>query len=264
VAHGSVGLAAICPALARLGHECIALPTILLSSHPGRPPFAGRIVEPETLRHMLEALDAGGQLDDVEAVLTGYMPSPAHAALAQDAVTRIRTRPAGALIVVDPIIGDDPKGLYVDRTVASAIRDQLLPVADIATPNTFELAWLSGVAVDSVASAIAAAARLAVPATLATSVPVPPHRLANVLVEPDGAHAVSVPRLEDAPHGTGDLLSALLVAARLEGRSNAEAMALAAAGVAAAVAASQGCDDLRLVASQQAWANAAPIALEPI
>ncbi len=52
-----------------------------------------------------------------------------------------------------PIIGDEPAGIYVDEAAASAVRDQLVPLADIVTPNAFELGWLSGRAISDGASA---------------------------------------------------------------------------------------------------------------
>ena len=60
---------------------------------------------------------------------------------------RASRRPTpNALVCVDPILGDAGK-LYVAEETAEAIRDQLLPLASIATPNLFELQWLSGASV---------------------------------------------------------------------------------------------------------------------
>ncbi len=50
VAHGHVGLGAIVPALNRLGHEVIALPTVLLSNHPRHKQCAGEPVAPGKAR----------------------------------------------------------------------------------------------------------------------------------------------------------------------------------------------------------------------
>jgi pyridoxine kinase len=78
VAHGHVGLSAIVPALQAMGHEVIALPTILLSNHPGHAKVAGFKVEPSVLGQMLDALEANGRLKRVDAVLTGYLPTVDH------------------------------------------------------------------------------------------------------------------------------------------------------------------------------------------
>ena len=57
VAFGSVGLAAIVPALQSLGHEVIAVPTVVLSNHPGYGPFSGERISAAMLGQILDALD---------------------------------------------------------------------------------------------------------------------------------------------------------------------------------------------------------------
>ena len=136
VACGHVGLAAIVPALQALGHDVIALPTVLLSNHPGHAHVAGARVDPDQLRRMLGALEANGWLGDIDAVLTGYLPSVEHVRFAADAVAAVTQANPRAIVLVDPILGDDPKGLYIDVTAAAAIRDTLLPAA-----TTIKLRW---------------------------------------------------------------------------------------------------------------------------
>ena len=89
VARGHVGLSAIVPACQALGHEVIALPTILLSNHPGHPHASGERIAPAALERMLDALDANSWLSDIDAVLTGYLPSAEHVQFAVEAVTRV-------------------------------------------------------------------------------------------------------------------------------------------------------------------------------
>ena len=71
VASGHVGLAAIVPALQRLGHDVIALPTVLLSNHPGQQKSAGTRIDPVVLDGILDMLDSNGRLEAIDAVLTG-------------------------------------------------------------------------------------------------------------------------------------------------------------------------------------------------
>ena len=82
VARGHVGNSAARFALNRLGHQVIALPTVMLSNHPGHSHVAGTRIEPDTLRRMLDALDKNGWLAEVDAVLTGYLPTAEHVAVA--------------------------------------------------------------------------------------------------------------------------------------------------------------------------------------
>ena len=93
---------------------------------------------------MVDAIDANGWLDGHDAFLAGYMPSAENVSLACKIADRLRRRAAVPRVVVDPILGDDPRRLYVDRDVADAVRDRLVPRADVLTPNAFELGWLTG------------------------------------------------------------------------------------------------------------------------
>jgi pyridoxine kinase len=259
VARGHVGLSAAVPVLQRLGHEVIALPTVLLSNHPGHRRAAGMEVPAEKLALMLDALDANGWLGEVDGVLSGYLPTPAHVRFAASLVDRVRRRRPEALFFCDPVLGDDPKGLYLDLPTARALCDELLAHADTATPNRFELAWLSGQPVEDARSAIEAARLLPVPVTLATSIPAPGNIIANLLISRVGAFQSLTPRHDGVPHGTGDCMAAMFAARFLEGRNGSEALATAAAGVAAVIAKSLGRDELELVASQDAWTCPPPL-----
>jgi len=264
VAFGSVGLAAIVPALHWLGHEVIDMPTVLLSNHPGYPRFAGDPVLPGQIAAMVDALEANGWLADTAAVITGYLPSPAHVTEARSAVERVRRANPGALYLCDPVFGDEPDGLYLSETTAAAIRDELLPFASLTTPNGFELSWLAGLPVGDAAEARQAAWALGVPAVLATSVPASDNRLANVLVSSDESIACYVSRRPSAPHGTGDLLAAMYLGRLLNGDAPAAALAAAASAVEASVAASHGRHELPLAAAGALWANARPLPTAPV
>ena len=260
VARGAVGLRAVVPALTRLGHETIALPTILLSSHLGHARVAGTPISPETLDAMIDALDANGWLGEAAAVITGYLPSADHVDVAASLVGRIRRHRPDVPFFCDPVLGDLPGGLYVPESVAVTVRDRLAPLATHLKPNAFELGFLSGHPADSPAEAVAAARALDLPAVLASSVPAPDGALANVLVTADGAAVSTVAREARVPHGTGDLLTALF-AGHLLGASPAslqDAAARAAAGVAEAIAASRGADEL-LLSDPTPWHAAHPL-----
>ena len=51
----------------------------------------------------------------------------------------------------------DAGGLYVPEALAAGMRDRLMPIADIATPNRYELEWLAGAKLDDLRSTMAAA-----------------------------------------------------------------------------------------------------------
>ena len=259
VARGHVGLSATRFALERLGHEVWDLPTILLSNHPGYARFAGEAVDAMAMARMLGALQDNGWLSQVDGVLTGYMPSAAHVVVAAELIGWVRSHAPEALVLCDPALGDDPKGIYIDIVAAEAIRSELLPLSDIASPNRFELEWLTGHAIANESEALVAAAVLGQPHLLATSIPGPaPDRLLNLHVGLDTASKTDVERRQKAPHGTGDLMAALFFGHVLDGRDSAQSLALATAGIEAVLAASVGADELRLVQTQIDWAAPAP------
>lgn len=260
VARGHVGNSAAVLALQRLGHEVWPLPTVILSNHPGHEKVAGTRIDPRKLSEMLDALDGNGWLGELDGVLTGYLPSAEHVAVAAEAIARLRVRRSDLLVFCDTVLGDDPDGLYIGEDAARAIRDVLVPLAGFITPNRFELSWLSGRPVRSSEEAAEAAAQLAVPHVLATSVPAADGAtLDNLLTHPGDTLLASVPRRAEAPHGTGDLLAALMLGRLLQSPGDLpRALSLAVAGVEAAIAASEGAGELQLVASQAAWADPQP------
>jgi pyridoxine kinase len=256
VAFGSVGLAVIVPALQGLGHEVIALPTVVLSSHPGYGRFAGEQIAPVNLDQIVDALDANDWLAGTDAVLTGYLPTAAHVSAAGNAIARVRAANPAAVIVCDPICGDEPDGLYLDAEVPDAMAKLLLSQCDVATPNAFELSWFAGVPVATPGDALIAARTLGVPAVLATSIPAGEDRLATLLVGESAARIGVVARRETAPHGTGDLLAALYLGHVLNGMAPEAALGRSLAAVEMSIAMSTGRDELSLTYAGAIWAQA--------
>ncbi|MCB1341215.1 MAG: pyridoxal kinase [Pseudooceanicola sp.] len=244
VASGHVGLSAGAPMVQALGHEVVQLPTVMLSNHPGFPPVSGRAVDVAQLAGMAEALEANGWLVGVDALLTGYLPSAAHVEFAAALAARLRAR-----VVVDPVLGDVPKGLYVPGEVAEAIRDRLVPRADVLTPNLFELSWLTGMPVRTLAE-VTAAARALGREVLVTSAPSGPGRI-GVLRVADRLSRWSAPMRAGVPQGTGDAFAALIAAGLPVG---------AALGhLAALVDTSLNTPHLRIAESARDWTAAPPI-----
>jgi pyridoxine kinase len=249
VARGHVGLSIIVPALQVLGHEVVALPTVILSNHPGHAHVAGTAIDPEVLHDMLNALEANGWLAGIDAILTGYLPTPGHVAFARRAVERTRaaSRSANFTYLCDPVLGDDPKGLYIDERAANAIRENLIPVANIATPNRFELSFLLRTDISS--SNCAFTYPLDVQATVATSIPsANPAETLNALIANETKTLTRVPLRANVPHGTGDLFSALFLAAHLDNKPLPDALAFATAGVDQVLAKSADRDELLITA----------------
>lgn len=246
VAHGGVGLRAALAAMTAAGVDAIALPTTILSNHPRHPQVAGSPVSIPDLENMSAALAANGAFAGIDGILTGYMPSAEHAEFARRTIDRVRAMNPGVVVMVDPIMGDDPGGLYVGPETARAIANRLAPAATVLTPNRFELAYLSGRRIETLEDALDAARSLAAPWVAVTSAPAPQGELATLLVHPGGANKILSDRRSSVPHGPGDLFAALLLIALLRKRPADAALTSAVAGVAHAIDVSGASLDLAL------------------
>ena len=264
VVFGHVGNAAIVPALQALGCEVLAMPTVLLAHHPGHGPPKGRGTPAEELAALLEGLDQVGALAGASAMLSGYLGRADNAAVAAEAISRLRQHHAGALYLCDPVIGDDGR-VYVGEGVEDAIRTRLLPLADVLTPNHFELERLSGRRVATLAQAVAAARgllRLGPRTVVVTSLQheqLPPDRISTLAVTAQEVWMVSTARLQRVPRGSGDLFAALLLGRLLQGSPLAQALALAASAVHEVLAASSGLPEMCLVAQRASLLTPPPL-----
>jgi hydroxymethylpyrimidine/phosphomethylpyrimidine kinase len=69
----------------------------------------------------------------------GFLPKPMHVDVVASALHEFK-----GVVLLDPVIGDYKKGLFVSEETARAIRDMLVPMAQVVTPNRFEAEVLLG------------------------------------------------------------------------------------------------------------------------
>jgi pyridoxine kinase len=247
VVRGAVGLAATVPALQCLGHEVWALPTVLLSSRPGLGRLVKRDVPAAELADMLSALEADGCWPSLDAVLTGYFTSQQGVVAAAEAIGRIKAAKPGIPVLVDPVVGDAGR-LYVAQATAEAIHDALLPLATIATPNLFELGWLTGTPSRSSQETQQAARRLGPPTVIVTSAFETETDVATILVAPGRHMERTMPKRAGIPNGAGDLFAGLFLGNLLNGASDEAALDASLADLDRVLEASAGRDVLQLAA----------------
>src|SRR5579885_2018792 len=160
VAYGHVGNAASVFPLQRLGIEAWALDTVAFSNHTGHGKWRGAAVAAAEIAALFEGIAALGVLPQIDAVLSGYLGSAATGPVLIDIVARVRQANPRALFCCDPVIGDIDTGSYVTEGIAEFFRDQALALADIVTPNRFELEYLTGARIATIAEATRAAQAL--------------------------------------------------------------------------------------------------------
>jgi len=221
VAGSQVGGLVTCALLQAQGIRAQLIPSVVLGRHPGLGAPGGGAVSADLMAAALEGVAANQRFHEADAILTGYFQTPEQVAVTALAIRAARSKRPDLQVLVDPILGDgeasaDDAQLYVSPATAAAIRDQLLPLASVITPNRFELSWLAGRALKT-DQEMAAAARAVCPHTVLTSAPASPGEAAVMLITPDEAWRAVTPHLEGAPNGTGDLFAAALLADLISG-----------------------------------------------
>ena len=252
VARGAIGARAAVFALERLGLATWLVPTVWMPWHPGHGRATRIVPDPAAFAAALAEIAESPAAAEIGTVLTGYFAEAGQIEAVAALVERLRRRTPGLRLVVDPVVGDGG-ALYVPAPIAAALRDRLLPLADLATPNAFEAGFLAGRPVETPAEAIAAARALPVPTVVVTSAPALMTRaVATLLVGPDGAVQIEHPLIDKAAHGTGDLLAALFAGRLALGTAPEPALVRAVTSVFEVVARSAraGADELCLPAEQ--------------
>ncbi len=263
VAYGHVGNAAAVFPLQRLGAEVWPIATVRFSNHPGHGGFTGAVTEPAEVRALIDGIAARGVLGDCDAVLSGYLGAAETGPAVLHAVDLVRAANPAALYCCDPVIGDDGPGVYVRPGVAAFLRDRGVAAADIVTPNRFELGWLTGQTVDTLAAAKAAAAALAarlrpagprvVVVTSLRTEATPADAIDLLAVEAGRCWLLRTPLLPIAANGAGDALAALFLFHRLATGDSGAALAAAGSAIQGVLrrTLAVGTRELALVAAQE-------------
>jgi pyridoxine kinase len=231
-------------AFGALGVEARLIPTVLFGRHPGRGAPGGGAVGPETYRGVIQGAEAEGVLH-ADLILTGYFALPEQVEMAAAAIDRARGAAVKPIVLVDPILGDAQTGLYVKAEVDAAIRDLLVPRADVLAPNCWELQRITGAKVRDAEGAVKAAKLLKKP-VLVSSIPCGADQIGVLYVDKAAAWLASHAKAVEVPKGTGDLLKALFGVGLIEAAPPQTALARAVGGLADAIEAAiaGGLDDL--------------------
>ncbi|ETW09169.1 pyridoxal kinase, variant 1 [Aphanomyces invadans] len=223
VVHGYVGNRSAVFPMQLLGLEVDVLNTVHFSNHTGYKKFRGERMTCDQLENVIAGLEENDLLHYTH-LLTGYIGNPALLRAITDTLRKLRRQNPSSLYVCDPVMGDDGK-LYVSPELVDIYRDEVLPLADIITPNQFECELLSGQTLTSDADVVAACRMLhalgpRIVVVSSFTPPDEPHRLwlyASEAVTVNGRqlsnmYKMEVPRLPAYYSGTGDLFAALLLA----------------------------------------------------
>ncbi len=237
VAYGHVGNASAVFPMQRLGVEVWPIHTVQFSNHTGYGAWKGRVFDGHSIEELIDGIEERGVLGSCDGVLSGYMGSADIGTAILQAVARVKKANPKAIYCCDPVIGDVGRGVFVRPGIPEFMRDNALAMADIVTPNHFELENLSGHTVQNVAqlkAAITALSGRGPKVVLVTSVDThetPDGSIDLVAGEGGKFWRVRTPKLDISINGAGDAIAALFFVHYLRSASAGVALSEAAASV---------------------------------
>lgn len=263
VTFGHVGNSAAVFPLQRAGHEVWPIHTVNFSNHTGYGDWGGPLIPATEVTSIVDGIERRGAFEKIDAILSGYQGGPDIAGAIIDAVRRVKAVNPNALYACDPVMGNAKSGCFVAPEIPPLLRDKVVPVADIITPNQFELGYLTGREVgtlEQTLDAVKAAQEIGPRVVLVTSVArpeTPEDSIEMLAVDGDRAFHVVTPRLPFKRNGSGDVTAALFTGAYAETRDARVALAKTASAVWDLLNVTYEADatELELIAAQDFFAN---------
>ena len=143
VVYGHVGNAAAVFPMQRLGVEVWPIHTVQFSNHTGYGSWKGRVFDGLCVDELLQGMDERNVIGECDGVLSGYMGSPDIGYAILEAVKQVKNANPKALYCCDPVLGDVGRGIFVRAGIPEFMCEHALALADIITPNHFELQYLA-------------------------------------------------------------------------------------------------------------------------
>lgn len=142
VIHGFVGNRASLPLYQALNIATNHLDTVRLAAHPGHGTTARDILDGTVMQSLFDDYLTLEHASIPQAIHVGYFGALDQIAPTASFIQRLKAKHPEMICLLDPVFGDHGKA-YIRDEIITAIMTQLLPLADIITPNQFELARLS-------------------------------------------------------------------------------------------------------------------------
>lgn len=269
VAYGHVGNRAAVFPLELLGFEMWIINTVQFSNHSGYESCKGEVFSGRQIELVWSGIVDRGILPQCQAVLSGYLGDAGIGNAVLSAVEDVRAVNPDALYCCDTVMGDYGKGLYVRSDIPDFMLEHAIPRASIITPNQFEAETLTGQVIQNVEDAKSAAASLKElgPKIILIKSFMPegaePGTISVFLSCEEGDYVVKTPEIkfgDPAPHGAGDLTSALFLGHYLKEKSAPKALELTIESVYSVLELTQktGGQEMELIQSRSALMNPEP------
>jgi len=198
-----------------LGYEVDFINSVQFSNHTGYGQWKGQVLNDVDLDDLFEGLKMNN-LTTYDSLLTGYVGSESFLRKICQVVKGIKDKNPDSVYLCDPVLGDDGH-FYVPQSLIPIYVNEVLPLADIITPNTFEIQHLTGLTVKTEADVLEATQFLHEKgvATVVLSSLDSAEEIATYVSHREGNNRqvwkVISPKIASKFTGSGDLFSALFL-----------------------------------------------------
>lgn len=228
VVSGYVGNKSATFPLQVLGFDVDAINSVQFSNHTGYGFWKGQVLAEQELVELTEGLAHNGLDSTYTHLLTGYNRSKSFLTHIANIVCQLREKNPGLIYLCDPVIGDIGRGVYVPTELIEVYKETIIPIANIVTPNQFELELLVGKplkTLDDVWEATATLHSFGPETVVISSSELCDENsllcLGSTIVDGKQEKAmITFPKLKASYTGTGDLFSALLLAWMWQSKNN--------------------------------------------
>ncbi|KAG8278454.1 hypothetical protein J6590_019082 [Homalodisca vitripennis] len=170
-------------------------------------------------RDLIDGLSANKLDTSYTHLLTGYIGNPKFLYKVAEVVKHLKAVCPSLTYICDPVMGDNGH-MYLPKELLPIYRETIVPLADIITPNQFEVELLTGKPINQLADALAAVDwfhQLGVKTVAISSSQLGSgnHLLALASSIANGKKSqvtIEIPLLDATFTGTGDLFAALFLA----------------------------------------------------
>ena len=220
---GKCSLTVALPIISSVGHECVILPTALLSTHTAQG--FGDFVSFNMTDQMKRIAAHFERLDTrFDAIYSGYIVSPDQTDYIYELVNKLADN--NTLVVIDPVLGDNGR-LYrgfTEKNITAIKR--LCSVADVITPNLTEASLLTGIKSDGVhmtkegvESLLAALSGICKKKIVITGIEINDGELTTAVMDVERGETTlyTRPKISGSVHGSGDVFASALTALYLDG-----------------------------------------------
>ena len=141
--------AAVFP-LQLLGFDVDQVNSVQFSNHTGYGSWEGEVLQGDMLLKLVNGMEENGLLsDETGHILTGYIGSESFLRAVVDCVRKMKAINPQVRFVCDPVLGDIGR-FYVPEQLVKIYKEEVIPLANVLTPNQFEAEQLTGVRIENI------------------------------------------------------------------------------------------------------------------